>query len=44
MFNESTCFIRDENLFEAVDKLASAVVTKMILFAIVDVTVFLEFV
>ena len=40
-FDESSCVLRDEVLFEAVDKLTPAVVALMVLFAVVNVTVFL---
>jgi hypothetical protein len=40
-FNERTCVIRDKVLFEAVDKLTAAVVAVMVLFAVVNMTVFL---
>jgi hypothetical protein len=40
-FDERTPFIRDEVLLEALDKLASTVVAVMVLFAIMNVTIFL---
>jgi hypothetical protein len=40
-FDECTPFIRDEVLLEALDKLASTVVAVMVLFAIMNVTIFL---
>jgi hypothetical protein len=39
--NEITGFIRDKVLFEAIDKLTAAVVAVMVLFAMVDVAIFL---
>ena len=41
-FDETTLVLRDEVLFAALDKLASTVVAVMILFAIVNVSVFLK--
>jgi hypothetical protein len=40
-FDERACILRDEILFAAVDKLPSAVVALMVLFAVVNVPVFL---
>jgi methylaspartate ammonia-lyase len=40
-FDQSSCVIRDEVLFKTVDKLPSAVVAGMMLFAVVNVPVFL---
>ena len=40
-FDERPCVLRDEVLLEALDKLAPTVVAVMILFAVVNVTVFL---
>ena len=40
-FDKSPSLIRDEILFEALDKLASTVVAVMILFAIVNVAIVL---
>jgi len=40
-FDETTLFIRDEVLLEALDELAATVVAWMILFAVVNVTIFL---
>ena len=40
-FDETTLVLRDEVLLEALDELASTVVAVMILFAVVNVTIFL---
>lgn len=40
-FDERTCVICDEVLFEAVDKLTAAVVAVMVLFAVMNMAVFL---
>ena len=40
-FDQRSRVIRDEVLFEAVDKLTAAVVALMVLFAIADVAIFL---
>ena len=40
-FDERACILRDEILFAAFDKLPSAVVALMVLFAVVDVAIFL---
>jgi hypothetical protein len=42
-FDQPPCVNRDEVLFEAVDKLTAAVVALMVLFAVVDVAIFLVF-
>ena len=39
--NEATRFIRDEVLLQAIDKLTAAVLTLVVLFAVVHVTIFL---
>jgi hypothetical protein len=41
--HEAACFIRDEILFEAIDKPAATVLALVVLFAVVNVTVFLVF-
>jgi hypothetical protein len=41
VFDERSCVGRDEVLFEAVDKLTAAVMALMVLFAVVDVAIFL---
>jgi hypothetical protein len=40
-FDQRSCVSRDEVLFEAVDKLAAAVMALMVLFAVVDVAIVL---
>ena len=40
-FDETTLFIRDEVLLEALDELASTVVAVMVLFAVVNMAIFL---
>ena len=40
-FDERTLVLRDEVLLEAVDKLAATVVALMVLFAVVNVAIFL---
>ena len=40
-FDQRSCVSRDEVLFEAVDKLTAAVAALMVLFATVDVAIFL---
>ena len=42
-FDKSALVIRDELLLTALDELASAAVAMMVLFAIVNVTIFLVF-
>jgi hypothetical protein len=42
-FDETTLVLRDEVLIAALDELASAVVAMMVLFAVVNVTIFLVF-
>ena len=39
--NEITCFIRDEVLLEAIDELTTTVLALMVLFAVVNVPIFL---
>jgi hypothetical protein len=41
VFDERSCISRDEILVEAVDKLTAAVMALMVLFAVVDVAIFL---
>jgi hypothetical protein len=41
VFDERSCVSRDEVLCEAVDKLTAAVMALMVLFAVVDVAIFL---
>jgi hypothetical protein len=40
-FDQRSCVIRDEVLFEALDKLTSTVLALMVLFAVVNMPVFL---
>ena len=40
--DQNSCFLRDEVLLEALDKLTATVLALMVLLAIVNVTVFLE--